>query len=129
MAARSPIVVLGAGPAGIGAGIGLGESGLVLERTARPGGLCRTIELDGAIFDLGGHSFHTPHPEIRELVFQSLEMYTQTRQARCYTHGIFISYPFQAHFREIPNAAVVEECEEGLRTAGGSETASDFEEF
>jgi hypothetical protein len=57
--------------------------------------------LDGAVFDLGGHSFHTPHPEIRELVFDSLEMYEQKRDARCYTHGMMIPYPFQANFRHV----------------------------
>jgi protoporphyrinogen oxidase len=128
MTARSPIVVLGAGPAGIGVGIALGDQGLVLERAATPGGLCRTIESDGALFDLGGHSFHTPHPEVRELVFQALDLYVQPRQAWCYTHGTLIPYPFQAHFRAIPNPTVVHECEEGLRSADNAENASDFEE-
>lgn len=128
MPASPPIVVLGAGPAGIGAGIALGDQGLVLERAAAPGGLCRTIELDEALFDLGGHSFHTPYPEVRELVFQSLDMHVQPRQAWCYTHGTLIPYPFQAHFRAIPNPAVVQECEEELQSAGDAENASDFEE-
>src|SRR2546430_34282 len=123
MVAKGPIVVLGAGPAGLGARIGLGDRGLGLERAASPRGRGRTIELDGAVFDLGGHSFHTPHPEVRALVFQALDVYTQPRQARCYTHGVLIPYPFQAHFRDIPNPAIVAECEEGLRAAGESEGA------
>jgi UDP-galactopyranose mutase len=129
MPAASPIVVLGAGPAGIGAGLALGDGGLVLERAARPGGLSRSFELDGAVFDLGGHSFHTPHPEVRELAFQALDLYTQPRQARCYTHGVLIPYPFQVHFREIPDSAVVAECEAGLQATGKWEHASDFEEY
>jgi protoporphyrinogen oxidase len=126
---KAPVVVLGAGPAGIGAGIALQDQGLVLDQGAQPGGLCRTFELDGAVFDLGGHSFHTPHPEIRELVFQALDMFEQPRQARCYFQGALIPYPFQAHFREVPDAAVVEECAAGLRGRLHGEGARDFEDY
>jgi UDP-galactopyranose mutase len=125
----APIIVLGAGPAGIGAGLALGDDAVVLESGAEPGGLCRTIELDGAVFDLGGHSFHTPHPEIRELVFQELDMYSQPRQARCYTHGVLIPYPFQAHFREVPDADLVRQCLDGLGSADGGMDAGHFEEY
>jgi protoporphyrinogen oxidase len=124
-----PIVVLGAGPAGIGAGIALGERGLVLEAGAEPGELCQTIDFEGAVFDLGGHSFHTPHPEIRELVFRSLEMYEQPRQARCFCQGTMIPYPFQVHFARLPDADVVEACERGLEAADGGDGSRHFEEF
>ena len=129
MEQETPVIVLGAGPAGIGAGIGLGDSGLVLESNSDPGGLCRTIELDGAVFDLGGHSFHTPHPEIRELVFGATEMYVQARRACCYSNGVMLPYPFQAHFRQAPDEAVVRECAEGLSTADGGADAANFEEY
>lgn len=123
------VVVLGAGPAGIGAGIALGDSALVLERNAEPGGLCSTIELDGALFDLGGHSFHTPHPEIRELVFSALEMEEQPRNAWCFVGGDWIPYPFQKHFTQLSDAMVVAECEAGLASADRSVRCANFDEF
>lgn len=126
---QTRVVVIGAGPAGIGAGIALGEQGLVVDGCQELGGLCRTIEYDGAVFDLGGHSFHTPHPEIRDLVFNSLEMYEQKREARCYSHGEMIPYPFQAHFRQIGDSGVVQACADGLATADGGNGAGNFEEF
>lgn len=129
MRQKRQVVVIGAGPAGIGVGIALGERGLVLESCPEIGGLCRVIELDGAVFDVGGHSFHTPHPEIRDLVFSSLQMYEQRRDARCYSHGVMIPYPFQANFRHIRDPEVVEECASGLATAVGGDGVSNFEEF
>jgi protoporphyrinogen oxidase len=67
-------LIIGAGPAGLGAGIALGSAALVLERGPSAGGLCQTIELAGAIFDLGGHSFHTPHQKFRDLVFHAIPL-------------------------------------------------------
>jgi protoporphyrinogen oxidase len=129
MTKQDRIIVLGAGPAGIAAGLALGRRGLVLDPCPEVGGLCRTLELDGAVFDYGGHSFHTPHPEIRRLVFNALEMFEQPRQARCYYDGTMLPYPFQTHFDKIGRSQIVLECSEGLRTAPGGQGAQDFEDY
>jgi protoporphyrinogen oxidase len=129
MGRAEPIIVIGSGPAGLGAGLALGDEGVVLEESARPGGLCSTIEFEGAVFDWGGHSFHTPHPEVRELVFGALEMYEQPRRAYCWSNGTLIPYPFQAHFRELPDRAVVEECARGLADVSPNVPARDFGEY
>ena len=50
-------IVIGAGPAGLGAALALGDCAIVLESRETVAGLCGTVALDGAIFDLGGHSF------------------------------------------------------------------------
>ena len=71
---KADTVVIGAGPAGLGAALALGDCAIVLESRETVAGLCGTVALDGAIFDLGGHSFSTPHPGIRRLVFDALEM-------------------------------------------------------
>ncbi len=52
------IVVLGAGPAGLGAGLAAARAGArvaVVEAGPRVGGLCVTVERDGLRYDLGGH--------------------------------------------------------------------------
>jgi UDP-galactopyranose mutase len=113
----SRVVVLGAGPAGIGAGIALGERALVLERATDPGGLCATVSLGGTLFDLGGHSFHTPHPRVRDLVFGALPMEEQAREAWCYVRDQWIPYPFQANFSKHGDAALVAECRAGFDVA------------
>jgi len=122
----SDIVVIGAGPAGLAAGVALGARSLVLEQSAGPGGLSGTIEMAGAVFDLGGHSFHTPHPRIRAMVEEALELYEQPRDARCFSHGRMIRYPFQQHFRDLADDAVVEACAEGLQPASAKPSARHF---
>ena len=121
-------MVLGAGPAGIGAGLALRQGAVVLERQKSVAGLCRSLEISGALFDLGGHSFHTPHPAVRDLVFRALPMEEQGRQARCSVGGALIPYPFQKHFRALPWRSVVRECAGGLAQAGGGD-AADFESY
>jgi protoporphyrinogen oxidase len=61
---KADTIVIGAGPARLGAALALGDSAIVLEKREAAGGPCGTVTLDGAIFDLGGHSFHTAsrHP-------------------------------------------------------------------
>jgi UDP-galactopyranose mutase len=102
---------------------------VVLENAAEAGGLSRTIEIDGAVFDLGGHSFHTPHARVRELVFGALEMYEQKREARCWCAGRLIDYPFQSHFDQLDDGSVVSACAGGLAEAGDGGDAADFDTY
>ena len=126
---HAPVVVLGAGPAGIAAALQMGSAAILLDGRESVGGLAGTLERSGAVFDIGGHSFHTPHPAVRELVFGSLEMFEQKREARCSFGDSLIRYPFQRHFRELADADLVTECEQGLRTADGGEGARDYESY
>ena len=119
-------IIIGAGPAGIGLGIILKKDSLIIERGFEAGGFSRSVNINGAIFDFGGHSFHTPHPEVSELVFNSLEMYEQKRNAKCFSNGQIISYPFQKSFRELKNINIVNECSEGLKNTFKNVNKSDF---
>lgn len=58
--ARGPVVIVGAGMAGLGAAATLRRAGkevLVLERQDVVGGLARSFEWDGHVFDVGPHYF------------------------------------------------------------------------
>lgn len=122
-------IVIGAGPAGIGVGLSLGKDCKILERADTVGGFSRSIEIKGAIFDFGGHSFHTPHPEVRDLVYNSLDMYQQTRNAKCFSNGQIIPYPFQKNFRELKDETIVKECLQGLENLPSSVNKKDFDNF
>jgi protoporphyrinogen oxidase len=55
---RADAVVLGAGPAGLGAALALARAGadvVVADPAAEPGGLCVTRRRDGFAYDIGGH--------------------------------------------------------------------------
>ena len=65
-----PVVVIGAGPAGLTAALELAELGvpvLVVEANKRVGGLAQTVEYKGFRFDIGGHRFFTKVPAVRAL--------------------------------------------------------------
>ena len=99
-------LVVGGGPSGLALAYGLQGDTLVLEKEASVGGLCRSIHQGGGVFDIGGHSFHTPHPEVFELMNNRLMdggLYIQERNAHIYTHGTLIPYPFQKFFDRIPS--------------------------
>lgn len=125
-------IVVGAGPSGLAVAWRLGDAVVVMEKEHRVGGLCRSIEKDGGVFDIGGHSFHTPHPDVMDLVDGVFAdgLFRQVRDARVYSHGSLIPYPFQQHYDRIPIPDVVRECEEGLSAASGNPgEAANFEEY
>ena len=123
------VVILGAGPAGICAALPLGSDAVILEQHRDVGGLARSFDFHGVVFDLGGHSFHSPHPEIRDLVYSSVEMYEQKREARCYADKTLISYPFQKYFRDLKDQKIVNDCERGLRTAAQAARSENLEDY
>lgn len=125
------VLIIGAGPAGLSLAHHLSADSLILEMENEVGGLCRSIEREGAVFDIGGHSFHTPHPEVREFVERIMgdNWESQVRDARVFSHGVLLPYPFQKHFEDIPDPRVVAECKAGLEQADSADDAQNFQEY
>jgi phytoene dehydrogenase-like protein len=74
-------VILGGGLAGLSAAYTLQNAGQrewqIYERNATPGGLARTMEVDGYRFDYGPHILFTIDDEIRELIQDLLSLCIQ----------------------------------------------------
>jgi len=95
-----PVLVLGAGPAGLTAGYLLAKRGkavIVLESTDQIGGLARTEVRGGYRFDLGGHRFFTKVKEVDDLWHEIMkeEFLRRPRQSRIYWNDKFLEYPLQ----------------------------------
>src|SRR5882724_8309593 len=95
-----PVVVIGAGPAGLTAALQLAELGvpvIVVEANQRVGGLAQTIEYKGFRFDIGGHRFYTKVPAVRELWRSMLgaDFLTRPRLSRIFFDGKFFDYPLK----------------------------------
>jgi protoporphyrinogen oxidase len=95
-----PVVVIGAGPAGLSAAHRLAERGLeplVLERAERVGGIARTEGYQGYAFDIGGHRFFTKNEEIERLWKRMLgdDLIRVPRTSRIYYRGRFFDYPLK----------------------------------
>lgn len=124
-----PLVIVGAGPGGLSLARHYPGECVVLERTREVGGLSRSVEIGGGMFDIGGHSFHTPHEAVRDFVRGLMDdnWSSQQRDARVWFDGQLIPYPFQMHFASLGDSPVVEECRAGVPQA--TENAGNFEEW
>ena len=112
MLSRDELLIVGAGPSGLATAAAYRGRARILEQAEEVGGLCRSIEFGGGVFDIGGHSFHSPHAEVTALVdgLFAQGLAWQARDARVWFQGELIAYPFQDHFHQLSDAAVVAEC-------------------
>ena len=65
-----PVIIIGAGPAGLTAAYELSTLGLhsvILEADSQVGGISRTVNYQGYRFDIGGHRFFSKIPYINQL--------------------------------------------------------------
>lgn len=98
-------IIVGAGPAGLGAALELTEHGhtpIVLEQHRTVGGLARTETYRGHRFDIGGHRFYTKLPEV-EARWRALlgpDFRRVRRRSRIHWNGAFLAYPLS-----LPDAA------------------------
>jgi len=130
------VIVSGAGPAGLTAAYELTKNGqevIVIEKDSQVGGIAKTINYKGYLFDLGGHRFFTKYPEVQKIWQEVLpnDFLTRPRLSRIYYRGKFFYYPikpfnalwnlgpltasssvfsyFKARLRPYPNPASFEE--------------------
>lgn len=94
------VVIIGAGPAGLTAAAELCDHGItatIVEADAVVGGLARTVNYKGYLFDIGGHRFFTKWPEIERFWFRVLgdQFVERRRLSRIYYRSRFFNYPLR----------------------------------
>lgn len=94
-------VIIGGGPAGLTAAYELsrlGSRSTILEADKVVGGLARTVEYKGYLFDIGGHRFFTKWEEINSIWREILgeQLLTRPRLSRILYRRKFFHYPLKA---------------------------------
>ncbi|HUG82258.1 MAG TPA: NAD(P)/FAD-dependent oxidoreductase [Bryobacterales bacterium] len=95
-----PVVIMGAGPAGLTAAYELAKGGvpsITLEAENIVGGLAQTATYKGYRFDIGGHRFFTKVSAVEQLWKEILpdDLLRRSRLSRIYYNGKFFAYPLK----------------------------------
>jgi protoporphyrinogen oxidase len=123
------IPILGAGLAGLSAAYHLDGEHLILERDRDVGGLCRSVNIGGYVFDYAPHILFTRDDYVRTL-FEGLlkgNLFRHTREAYIYLGGAYVRYPFEANLNTLPEE-IIQECIDGVMNRKTAEPTN-FEEW
>jgi protoporphyrinogen oxidase len=130
------IVILGAGPTGLGAAYRLGQLGYdswdIFERANHVGGLAASVTDDqGFIWDHGGHVMFSHYDYFDKLVEEMLrgDYDEHMREAWVWMRDRFIPYPFQNNIHRLPKELFLD-CLMGIIDAqGGPRTRGNFSQW
>jgi protoporphyrinogen oxidase len=136
---RPRIVILGAGPAGLGAAYQLERSGCkdwtLYERETTVGGLSKSIRDEhGFTWDLGGHvvfSHYGLYTRLLRTLLEPKDWIEHQRESWIRVLKTWVPYPFQNNIHRLPATERIK-CLEGLVRATqspGGAAAKDFEQF
>ena len=95
-----PVVIIGAGPAGLTAAYVLSKAGvqsIVLEKDQTAGGIARTVNYKNYYFDIGGHRFFTKVKSVENIWKEVLgeDLLRRNRLSRIYYNKKFFYYPLR----------------------------------
>jgi len=132
------IVIIGAGPTGLGTGYRLAELGYrnfeIYDRLDHLGGLASSyVDSNGFTWDVGGHVMFS-HYKYYDQVFDKLmgdQFKMNMRESWVRMFNTWVPYPFQNNIRYLPKEVACE-CLTGLvkaQSRGNYKSAANFEEF
>ncbi len=130
---KTDIAILGAGPAGLSAAYHLKGKSILIEKEDRVGGLARSKEIDGFVFDYAGHIFFTQDKYAFKLFKKLLKdnINFRNREAWVYSKDVYTRYPFQVNTYGLPKDVIME-CIIGLleeRYNGNGRKPRHFEDW
>lgn len=102
-------LILGAGPAGLTVGNRLHQLGMddfiILEKELSAGGLCRSVDVDGTPFDIGGgHFLDVRRPDVNNFLFDFMpqnEWNIFDRNSQISFKNKYIGHPFEANIWQL----------------------------
>jgi protoporphyrinogen oxidase len=112
LSAQIDLFVIGAGPAGLTAAYCLTKDNpsviLIEKDPTYVGGISRTVEYNGFMFDIGGHRFFSKSKEVVDLWHEILpdDFIERPRLSRIYYGGKFYAYPLSP-FEALSNLGIV----------------------
>ncbi len=141
-------LIIGAGPAGLGAAYAasrVGPTFRILERSNQIGGHSTSHLFEGKIFDEGPHISFTKFRKLRELFDSNVKGQVISQDARVlnFIHGKWVTHPIMANLGELPNhvkdrvyssyletlqshECVIENYEDWLRSTYGEQAFLEF---
>ncbi|MFT3785812.1 MAG: FAD-dependent oxidoreductase [Tepidisphaeraceae bacterium] len=134
---QKKIVILGAGPTGLGAAYRLKELGYtnftIIDALDHAGGLASSYVKDGFTWDVGGHVMFSHYKYYDECFDKLMGKDFQLNMRECWVRMFdsWVPYPFQNNIRHLPKE-VTYECLAGLVEAqakGDHKKAKNFGEF
>jgi UDP-galactopyranose mutase len=125
-ATEKKLLILGAGPTGLGAGWRLAQRGhanwAIRERNAYPGGLSASfLDAQGFTWDIGGHVVFSHYPEFDRFFDEMTggDVFRHERRSYIRLAGAWIPYPFQNNIHRLP-PNLRQECLDGLEQVAGA---------
>ena len=88
---------------------------LILEKEREVGGLCRSKNVNGYIFDYAPHVLFTKSEYVKTLITNLLRdnLIRQERRAYIYIKGTYVKYPFEVNLKGLPES-IIKECINGV---------------
>lgn len=130
-------VIIGGGITGVAAGRRLQQLGkenfIILEGYSIAGGLCRTVEIDGHVLDIGGgHVLHSRFPEVLEWIFEHIpksDFNTFQTKVLIDLEGHPIEFPIELNLWQLPVDLQVEYLYSYLTASGKNIEYENFESW
>jgi len=123
------ISILGAGLAGLSAARHLKGEYTILEKDNRVGGLSKSVNIDGYVFDYAPHILFTRDEYVRSLYEELLKgnLDKQLRKAYIFLKNAYVEYPFEVNLSTL-SEEIIRECIEGVMNRKSIEPEN-FEEW
>ncbi len=103
----------------------------IFEKESVPGGLCRSISVDGHTFDIGGsHVIFTRDEYVNNLIMTMMKdnLIKHRRGAFIFLNNTYVEYPFEVNLRSL-SKEVIDECISGVENLKDEKEPENFEEW